>query len=128
MFEERANPIRLSGDIGQLRVPLIRQFLPGAWRTTRDTRAPGVTPNQLIGIQVWRIAGQKVQRQPALEATSLYAKKTLPLPIKAKRRVTMPHLFHFQKTCRKFNDPQNQELAKCLLMSLTKRPSLQNNP
>lgn len=66
MPEKWANQGRGSGDCRKLFANAISQFLAAAQRTARHPCAFGVAPHQLVRIQIWCIAGQKMKRELAL--------------------------------------------------------------
>ena len=68
MPEERPNKRAIVGDGLQLFVNPALQFFSRPQRGARHARALGMTPHQLIRIQVWRIARQEMQRELARRA------------------------------------------------------------
>lgn len=71
MLEERAHEGGILADVGQLRGHARLQVLTLLQRSAHMVRACGIAPHQFVRIQVWRVARQKMQGQPALRGSHI---------------------------------------------------------
>lgn len=66
MLKKRTHQFWIVADFLQLLMHTILQFFAFLQRPSGYARAFRMTPHQLIRIQVWRITGQEMKRQPPL--------------------------------------------------------------
>lgn len=83
MLKNRTHQLGIGADFLQLLIHAILQFFTFLQRPSGYARKLGVTPYQLIRIQVWRIAGQEMQRLTPFRAGHIFLNHRLLVSVQA---------------------------------------------